>query len=96
MSKKDKGNKAPRPEPKAPRLPRPTRQDELAKRIECEWAHQNTVVIASRQRVLQFEAEEVDKAIAALQGALVNMRDRRTVIDATLRGLAAVVARRGC
>ena len=76
------------------RARRLSKQDELAARVEREWAHQNSAVIASRQRVLQFEAEETDKSIAALTAAVINLKERRRVIDATLQGLATVVARR--
>jgi predicted nucleic acid-binding Zn-ribbon protein len=59
-----------------------------------EYRHANTTVINSRRRVLEFEAEEVEKSIFALSASLGTMRERRAKISAQLAGLEAVVAKR--
>lgn len=76
------------------RIKKPTRLDHLASSVARDWAHQNSVVVHSRMRVLQFEGEEVDKSIVALAAALATAKERRKKIDAMLRGLAAVVEKR--
>ena len=58
------------------------------------FAHQNSVAIHSRRRVLEFEESEVDRAIAMLSAELSNQRRRKGVIGATLRGLTSVIERR--
>ena len=76
------------------RVRKPTRLEALTTSVSQDFAHQHTVTINSRRRVLQFEATEVDRAIVALSADLANQRDRRSRIEATLQGLAAVVAKR--
>ncbi|MCR4300856.1 MAG: hypothetical protein NUV51_04535 [Sulfuricaulis sp.] len=79
---------------KASRPSRPSRLDALTATVAQDWAHANTATINARQRVLQFEAEELDKSIVALAGAQANARERRAKIEAMLAGLAAVVEKR--
>jgi hypothetical protein len=76
------------------KTPRPSKFDRLSESVAQDWAHANTAVINSRRRVLQFEAEEVDKSIVALAAATAAARERRARIDATLAGLATVVGKR--
>ena len=73
---------------------RPSKHDHLAASIAQDWAHQNSVVIHSRVRVLRFEAEEVDKSIVALAAALANAKERRAKLEAMLNGLASVIEKR--
>lgn len=73
---------------------RPTKFDALATSIAQSYAHEHTITINSRRRVLEFEGSEVDRAVVALASALANKRNRRREIDATLRGLALVVEKR--
>jgi hypothetical protein len=79
---------------KKERVKRPTRFDALAASVAQDYAHQHTTTINSRRRVLEFEGTEVDGAIVALSAALADKKNRRQVIDATLRGLALVVGKR--
>jgi hypothetical protein len=79
---------------KKTRTARPSKLDNLAASVAQDWAHQNSAVVNSRRRVLQFEASEVDASIVALVAALTNARERRAKIEATLTGLAAVIAKR--
>lgn len=73
---------------------RPSKLDNLSVSVAQDWAHQNSIVINSRRRVLQFEAEEMDKSIVALTAALANAKERRAKLEAMLNGLAAVLAKR--
>jgi hypothetical protein len=76
------------------KAPRMTKSDRLSEAVARDWAHANSAVINSRVRVLQFEAEEVDKSLAALQATVLQVRERRAAIEATLTGLGQVLARR--
>ncbi len=71
-----------------------TKFDAIAESYAQDFAHQHTVTINSRRRVLEFEGNETDRAIVALTSALENQRHRRKMIDAQLRGLAIVVGKR--
>lgn len=71
-----------------------TKFDALEESTAAMFAHQHTVTVNSRRRVLQFEGSEVDRAIVALSASLATRRRRRREIDAELRGLASVVAKR--
>lgn len=73
---------------------RPTKLEHLAMTTELDWRHQNSVVVQSRIRVLQFEADEMDKSIVALAAALASAKERRAKVDAMIAGLTSVVARR--
>lgn len=73
---------------------RVTKFDALAASAAQSFAHQHTVTVNSRRRVLEFEGSETDRAIIALSSALANKRNRRKEIDAMLRGLEAVVNKR--
>lgn len=75
-------------------MKKPLTKQALADSVAQDWAHQHTVTINSRRRVLEFEANEVDRAIVALGAALSDQKRRKTTIEATLRGLTAVVAKR--
>jgi hypothetical protein len=68
--------------------------DTIADSAAQMYAHQHTVTINSRRRVLEFEANEVERAVVALSSALSNQKRRRNQIAATLRGLASVVEKR--
>lgn len=67
---------------------------ELSESVAQDYAHQHTLTINSRRRVLEFEQNEVDRAIVMLQASLSNQRRRKSTIEATLRGLATVVGKR--
>ncbi len=75
-------------------MKKPTKFETLAASVAQGYAHQHTVTINSRRRVLEFEASEVDRAIVALSAALANQKWRRATIDAMLSGLATVVGKR--
>ena len=66
----------------------------LTEEVARDWAHQNSAVIHSKVRVLRCEADETDKSIVALQGALQAAKDRRKKVEATLAGLAVVLEKR--
>ena len=51
-------------------------------------------MIASKRRVLEFEAEEVDKSIVALTATLADVKERRNKLWAQITGLSAVINRR--
>lgn len=68
--------------------------DAIANSAAQSFAHQHTVTINSKRRVLEFEANEVDRAIIALTAALANQRRRKNIIAATLRGLESIVGKR--
>ena len=68
--------------------------DAITELTAHSYAHQHTVTVNSRRRVLEFEGHETDRAIVALSAALANQKRRRKVIDATLKGLAQVVGKR--
>lgn len=76
------------------RAKKPGKMDRLAAMAAQDFAHQHTVTINSRRRVLQFEATEVDRAIVAMSAALANQRARRARIEAVLVGLTSVVEKR--
>lgn len=78
----------------ASRPRRATRFDALAKSMAQSYAHQHTVTVNSKRRILEFEGAETDRAIVALTSALANRRTRRREIDAALLGLTSVVAKR--
>jgi len=59
------------------------------------FAHQNTVVIDSRRRVVQCDKDETEVAIMKLSSALMTARARLKTLEATLEGMDAVVAKRG-
>jgi hypothetical protein len=71
-----------------------SKYDSLAESVAQNYAHQHTVTINSRRRVLEFEGEETDRAIIALSSSLAHKRNQRKRIDAALRGLASVVEKR--
>ena len=73
---------------------RPSKFDALTTSVAQSYAHQHTVTINSRRRVLEFEGTETDRAIVALSSSLADKRRRRQEIDAALRGLALVVGKR--
>jgi len=75
-------------------MKRPTKYDVLANSIAQVYAHANTSVIASKRRVLEFEAEEVDKSIVALTATLTDAKERRNKLWAQITGLSAVINRR--
>lgn len=79
---------------KDPPIRRPTKLEELAKAVEQDYAHQNTIVINGRRRVLQCEAEEADKSIVAMTAAMANLKERRAKLQAMIAGLGAIVAKR--
>ncbi|MES2360066.1 MAG: hypothetical protein V4529_17125 [Gemmatimonadota bacterium] len=66
----------------------------LADSVAQDWAHQHTVTINSKRRVLEFEASEVEGAIAALSTDLANQRRKKATLEAMIRGLTSVVAKR--
>lgn len=68
--------------------------DAIAESAAQMYAHQHTVTVNSRRRVLEFEANEVERAIVALSASLSNQKRRRNQIVAMLRGLASVVEKR--
>lgn len=68
--------------------------ESLSTRVAQDYAHQNSAVIASRMRVLQCEAEETDQGIYRMMSALATLKQRRAVIEATLRGMASVIEKR--
>lgn len=68
--------------------------DSLTESAAQDYAHQNTATINSRRRVLECEADEVERAITALTAAISHQRRRKNVIAATIKGLASVVAKR--
>lgn len=76
---------------KAPRL---SKFDRLTASVAQDYAHQHTVTINSRRRVLEFEVAEVERSIVALTATLADQRERRARIEAMLRGLATVVEKR--
>ena len=68
--------------------------DVLAESVAQNYAHQHSVTINSRRRVLEFEMNETERAIVALSSALSNQRRRRNVVSASLKGLASVIEKR--
>lgn len=68
--------------------------DRIAASVAQDYAHQNTAVIASRRRVLQFEIEEAEKSIVALQASLANVKERRAKLAAMIVGLSDVIGKR--
>lgn len=72
----------------------PSSLEALTTSTENTFAHQHTVTVNSRRRVLEFEGSEIDRAVVALTASLANRRRQRREIDAQLRGLASVVAKR--
>ena len=78
-------------EPKPKKL---GRHEQLSIDIMRDNAHNSSVVITSRQRVLQCEAEEIERGVIGLKAALTRIRERRAVVHAHLRGLAAVMEKR--
>lgn len=62
----------------------------LSQSANRQFAHANTAVIQSRLRVLQVEAEEIDKSILAMQSALAMLKARRLNVEAFIAGLDAV------
>ena len=73
---------------------KPTYLERLAESAAQDFAHANSAVIASRRRVLQFEAEEADKSIVALQATLATMKERRAKLTAIIAGLSLVIGKR--
>lgn len=73
---------------------RPSKHDRLSASVAQDYAHSNSMHIFSRRRVLQFEAEEADKSIVALQASLVSMKERRAKLAAMIAGLSAVIEKR--
>lgn len=73
---------------------RPSTTDQLTASIAQDFAHQNSYTINSRKRVLEFEAEEIEKAIVAMTGSLASIRARQAKVRAMLRGLEAIIAKR--
>lgn len=76
------------------RTPRPSKFDQIAEAISRDYAHQNSLVVQSRVRVLRCELDEIDLSVNNLTAALANARDRRAKVEAQIRGLTAVVAKR--
>ena len=68
--------------------------EQLTASVAQDYAHQHTVTINSRRRVLEFEGSETDRAIVALSASLANQKRRRREIVAALTGLAVVVGKR--
>jgi hypothetical protein len=68
--------------------------DKLALSVAQDFAHANSATINSRRRVLQFEAEEIDKSLVALAATVTNLKARRAKIASMLAGLAEVIGRR--
>ena len=80
---------------KAPRLSRQTvEQIEVAERTRLEMTHQNSAVIASRMRVVQCEADELEKSEMMLRASLDRIKARRRNVGAILVGLQAVLSTR--
>lgn len=73
---------------------RPTKLEQLSDAIAQDFAHANSVVVGSKRRILQFEAQETDRSIIALQSALVDMKERRAKLEAMIAGLSSVIAKR--
>ena len=73
---------------------KPTKLEALTESVAQDYAHQNSQIIHSRKRVLEFEAEEADKSIIATAGALAAVRERRAKIQALLVGLENVIRKR--
>lgn len=82
------------PEKKQKKQKKPTRFEALSASVAAGYRDHHTATIASRARVLEFEGEEMDRAIVSLKAALADRRDRRRMIDASLAGLRTVTERR--
>ena len=73
---------------------RPSKFSNITTAVTREWAHANSAVIFSRQRVLTFELGEAEKSLVALAAAAAHVRGRRAEILAVLTGLSAVIEKR--
>ncbi len=60
------------------------------------FAHQNTTVVARHRALKEFEREQCEDAINALEAELARQRKRRQDLDAQITGLTLVVERRQC
>lgn len=80
--------------PSAPRERKPTKLEALTESTAQQFAHQNSYTIHGRVRVLECEAEETDKSIAAMTNAINTLKARRVEIAARLDGLAQVLRKR--
>jgi len=58
------------------------------------YAHQNTIVIDSRRRVVQCEYDETERAVTQLSAAVASAKARLKTLEAQLAGIDAMVAKR--
>lgn len=56
--------------------------------------HANSAAISSRIRILECESEETDIAISALTASLADWKDKRARLDAQIKSLNLVLAKR--
>lgn len=59
-------------------------------------AHENTIVVARRRELKEFERRQCEDAIANLEAALLREKKRRQDLDAQITGLTLVIERRAC
>ena len=74
--------------------PRVSKYERAAISCVHTYLHQNSAAINSRIKVLEVEHEEAEIAINAMTTALANLRDKRARLDAEIKGLSAVLAKR--
>lgn len=79
---------------RAERIKKPSRLDALAASAEQDCKHLSTQDITRRSIVLHAEANVLDAELRELHARLAEAKDRRVRLDATLAGLATVVAKR--
>lgn len=95
MAKKQK-QKRPSAGSSTPRV-RVNKHDRLAAAVSQEWAHANSFTIHGKRRVLQYELTEIENAIAAMTAAIAKERERRSQVEAIIRGMTSVLEKRqGC
>lgn len=76
------------------KIVRPTLIEQIEGSAMQNYAHQHTATIASRRRVLEFQAGEVERAIIALNASLSNRKRALNQLTAQIRGLTAVIGKR--